>query len=289
MSQFFAIWTRIASANWKGFAAATLAGEFISAEGIVFGGSRDVSADSLLERKARMSVLSSESAEVRSRRDALLRKRDEAIAISEKARSEFGETRRQYEAADREQSNFDNRILFLERESQESEQKVDQLRSEQTVLAQQIQTAGERIAKLEEELGSEHAALEAQQNEQLELQGARENATKREDEATERLNELRLALATERQRYENLIAQRQPMTARDVELAETIAALAVGDRQFRKRLPPNRRIKEPEAAIEKQKAECAELGRLSPHSPISVWNTHRNERNGSTCGQTETR
>src|SRR5205823_5463521 len=33
-------------------AAATLAGEFISAEGIVFGGSRDASADSLLERKA---------------------------------------------------------------------------------------------------------------------------------------------------------------------------------------------------------------------------------------------
>jgi chromosome segregation protein len=244
----------------KDFAAATLAGEFISAEGIVFGGSRDVSADSLLERKARMSVLSSESAEVRSRRDALLRKRDEAIAISEKARSEFGETRRQYEAADREQSNFDNRILFLERESQESEQKIDQLRSEQTVLAQQIQTAGERIAKLEEELGSEHAALEAQQNEQLELQGARENATKREDEATERLNELRLALATERQRYENLIAQRQPMTARDVELAETIAARQAEIANFEKRLAAQaQESKSAEAAIEKQKAGCAEL------------------------------
>jgi len=44
-------------------AVATLAGEFISAEGIVFGGSRDASADSLLERKARMSILSAEYAE----------------------------------------------------------------------------------------------------------------------------------------------------------------------------------------------------------------------------------
>jgi chromosome segregation protein len=244
----------------KDFAAATLAGEFISAEGIVFGGSRDATADSLLERKARMSLLSAEYAEVRSRRDASLRERDEANAILEKARSDVEKTRRQYEAADREQATSDNRILFLERELTESEQKIDQLRSEQTVLAQQIQTAAERIAKLEEELGSEHAALEAQQNEQLELEGARENAAKREDEATERLNELRLALATERQRYENLIAQRQPMATREVELAETIAARQAEIANFEKRLAAqSQESKSAEAAIEKQKAECAEL------------------------------
>src|SRR5438552_3253719 len=196
-------------------AAATLAGEFISAEGVVFGGSRDASTDSLLERKARMSVLSAEYAEVRSRRDAMLARRDDANAILEKAASEFEEARRQYESADRERSICENRILFLEREAQESERKIDQLRSEQTVLAQQIQTAGERIAKLEEELASERAAFETQQNHQLELQGARQNAAKREEETTEQLNELRLALATERERYENLVAQRQPMTARE--------------------------------------------------------------------------
>ena len=244
----------------KDFAAATLAGEFISAEGIVFGGSREATADSLLERKARMSVLSAEYAEVRSRRDALLRKRDGASAILEKARTDFEETRRQSESADREQSTSDNRILFLERELTESEQKIDQLRSEQTVLAQQIETAAERIAKLEEELGSEHAALEAQQSKQLELQSARENAGKREAEATERLNELRLALATERQRYENLIAQRQPMAAREVELAETIAARQAEIANFEKRLVAQaQESKNAEAAIEKQKAECAEL------------------------------
>jgi len=241
-------------------AVATLAGEFISAEGIVFGGSRDAAADSLLERKARMSVLSAEYAEARSRRDALLQERDAANAILEKARSEFEETRRQYESGNREQSTWDNRILFLEREAQESEQKIDQLRSEQTVLAQQIQTADHRIAKLEEELASERAVLEAQQNQQLEVQGARENAAKREDEATEQLNELRLALATERQRYENLIAQRQPMTAREAELAETITARQAEIANFEKRLvAQSQESKSAEAAIEKQNAECAEL------------------------------
>ncbi len=241
-------------------AVATLAGEFISAEGVVFGGSRDASADSLLERKARMSLLSAEYAEVRSRRDALLQKRDAANAILEKARSEFEETRRQYESADREQSTWDNRILFLERESQESEQKIDQLRSEQTVLAKQIQTADQRIAKLEEELASERAGLEAQQNQQLEVQGAHENAAKREDEATEQLNELRVALATGRQRYENLIAQRQPMTVREAELAETITARQAEIANFETRLAAqSQESKSAEAAIEKQNAECAKL------------------------------
>jgi len=241
-------------------AVATLAGEFISAEGIVFGGSRDASADSLLERKARMSVLSAEYAEARSRRDALLQEHDAANAILEKARSEFEETRRQYESGNQEQSTLDNRILFLEREAQESEQKIDQLRSEQTVLAQQIQTADQRIAKLEEELASERAVLEAQQNQQLEVQGAHENAAKREDEATDQLNELRLALATERQRYENLIAQRQPMTAREAELAETITARQAEIANFEKRLvAQTQESKSAEAAIEKQNAECAEL------------------------------
>jgi chromosome segregation protein len=244
----------------KDCAVATLAGEFISAEGIVFGGSRDASADSLLQRKARMSVLSAEYAEVRRQRDALLQERDAANAILEKANGEVEETRRQYESANREQATLDNRILFLERESQESEQKIDQLRSEQTVLAKQIQTADDRIAKLEEELASERAALEAQQNQQMEIQGAHENATKREDEATEQLNELRLALATERQRYENLIAQRQPMTAREAELAETIAARQVEIANFEKRLATqSQESKSAEAAIEKQNAECAEL------------------------------
>ncbi len=241
-------------------AVATLAGEFISAEGVVFGGSRDASADSLLERKARMSALSGEYAEVSSRRDALLQERDAANAILEKARSGFEETRRQYESGDRERSTWDTRILFLERESQESEQKIDQLRSEQSVLAQQIQTADERIAKLEEELASERAGLEKQQNQQLEVQGAHENAAKREDEATEQLNELRLALATERQRYENLTAQRQPMTAREAELTETIAARQGEIANFEKRLDAqSQESKSAEAAIEKQNAECAEL------------------------------
>src|SRR5213079_2039899 len=67
--------------NGTDLAAATLAGAFVSSEGVVFGGSRDASADSVLERKARISVLTAEHGEVRSQRDALLQERDAANAI----------------------------------------------------------------------------------------------------------------------------------------------------------------------------------------------------------------
>ncbi len=207
-----------------------------------------------------MAALNTDYSELCKQRDALLQKRDEANAILEKARGEFEEPRCRYESADREQSGSENRILFLERELQASEQKIDQLRSEQTVLAQQIQTADERIANLEEELTSERTALEGQQNQQLEIQAAHEKAAKSEGEATEQVHRLRLVLATERQRYENLIAQRKPMTAREVELVETIADRQAEIVNFEERLAAQAgESKDAEAAIEKQNAQRAEL------------------------------
>ena len=241
-------------------AAATLTGEFISAEGVVFGGSREASTDSLLQRKAQMAGLNTECADVRRQRDALLQKRDEANAALEKATSELEEARRRYESADREHSAFDNRIPFLERELQENEQKIDQLRSEQMTLAQQIQAADERIAKLQEELDSERANLEAQQKDQLEIQTAQGKAATREAEATEQLNELRLAVVTERQRHESLIAQRQPMSAREAELAEMIATRRAEIADFEKRMIKQAdESKKAESAIEKQSRQRADL------------------------------
>src|SRR5207247_9708769 len=61
-------------------AASTLGGELISTEGVVFGGSRETSVDSLLERKARMSVLDRECSEVRKQREVLLKEGNDARA-----------------------------------------------------------------------------------------------------------------------------------------------------------------------------------------------------------------
>ena len=147
-------------------AAVTLDGELVSTEGVMFGGSREASADSLLERKARMSALSKECSEIGKQRDAFLKKYNDARGVLEKATSELEDARRAHESAEREKSDCDNRILFLTRELQEGEQKQTEVRSEQTTLARQIQAADERIAKLEDELAGEQATLEANQGEQ---------------------------------------------------------------------------------------------------------------------------
>jgi chromosome segregation protein len=259
-------------------AAATLAGEFISTEGIVFGGSRDASADSLLERKARISILSAEYSDICNERDALLQKRGEANAGLEKAATDFEQARAQYEIADREQSASENRIVVLERELQDSDQKIDHLRSEQATLAQQIQAADERITKLEQELTVERANLEEQQAQRRAVEAARENATKRENEAAEQLNEVRLALATERQRCENLVAQRKPMIAREAELSETVAARETEIVNFEERLAAQAgESKSAKTDIEKQNAQRADL-----EATVAALINQRAERSSAT-------
>jgi chromosome segregation protein len=241
-------------------AAATLSGEFVSSEGVVFGGSRDASADSVLERKARISTLRVEHSRICRKRDALLRKRDDASTQLEKTRRDFEEIRAQHEIVDREQSASENKILFLERESHETEQKIEHLRSEQSTLAQQIGAADERITKLEQELTAVRGQLESQQAQQRAVEAAREKAAASEEEASHQLNELRLALATERQRYENLVAQRQPMSDRETELSDMIAARQAEIANFENRLESQAdESKNAEATIQKQTAQRAEL------------------------------
>ena len=246
--------------NETNLAAATLAGEFVSSEGVVFGGSRDTSADSVLERKARISLLTVEHSRICQERDALLRERDNASTQLEKTRRDFEKIRVQHEVADREQSASGNKILFLERESHEIEQKIERLRSEQSTLAQQIEAADERIAKLERELTAERTQLESQQAQQRAIEAVREKVAASEQEVSYELNELRLALATERQRYENLVAQRRPMTDRATELSDMIAARQAEIANFENRLESQAdESKNAEAAIQEQTAQRAEL------------------------------
>jgi chromosome segregation protein len=249
-----------AKKKYSEIAAATLDGELVSIEGVVFGGSREASAVSLLERKARMSALERECSEIRTQRETALKKCGDARTVLEKTISELEESRREHEAAERERSGCDNRILFLTRELQEGEQKQTQVRSEQNTLARQIQVADERITKLEDEMAGEQAALAANQQEQEAARAAEDDVAKRENEATEQLNELRLTVATERQRYEHLVAQRHPMSAREAELSEAIAARQAEITNFEKRLTTQaEESRVADSAIEQQTRQRADL------------------------------
>ena len=159
-------------------AMATLAGEFISREGIVFGGSSEARASSMLERKAQIADLAKEEAALARERDSLLAKRDEAKAALEIASQ-------------------------LQREFSEAERRIDNLRSEKNALERQIAAADQRIAQLESELQTMRQQLAKAQTELSEFEATQKKTTLREEELTEKMNQLRLVVATERQRHEN--------------------------------------------------------------------------------------
>ena len=178
-------------------AMATLAGEYVSREGIVFTGSSEVRAASLLERKAQIADLAKEEAALTKERDSVNAMRDDAKTALETASR-------------------------LQRELSEAGRKIDTLQSDKTALERQVMAADERIAHVERDLQSGGDQLANQKTELAAFEATQKKTVLREEELTERTNELRLGVATDRQRHENLIAQREPMSARDAELAELI-------------------------------------------------------------------
>ena len=216
-------------------AMATLAGEYVSAEGIVFGGSTEVRAASLLERKAEIADLVKEETALVKERDAMCVKRDEAKTAVEIA-------------------------MRLQREVSEAGRKIDNLQSEKAALERQVATADERIAQLERELQSVRDQLAKEKTEFGAFEAAQKQTTSREEELTEEINQLRLGIATDRQRHEHLIAQREPMSARDAELVELITVRNADIAMYERKLATHaEESRESETLIESQTAQREEV------------------------------
>jgi chromosome segregation protein len=216
-------------------AMATLAGEYVSAEGIVFGGSTEVRAASLLERKAEIADLVKEETALVKERDAMCVKRDEAKTAVEIA-------------------------MRLQREVSEAGRKIDTLQSEKAALERQVATADERIAQLERELQSVRDQLAKEKTEFGAFEAAQKQTTSREEELTEEINQLRLGIATDRQRHEHLIAQREPMSARDAELVELITVRNADIAMYEQKLATHaEESRESETLIESQTAQREEV------------------------------
>ena len=240
-------------------AMATLEGEFISSEGIVFGGSSEVRSDSVLERKARIAALARDEAECLSQRESLVQKRGRIEADIEAAAHKVKEVRARYEAAHIEQSSAAARIALLEREHEQAARKIDNLHAEKATLEQQIKSADEQLARLQKEI----AGLSEQLASQVAAQDAAETDARKaealETQTIEQLNELRVVVATERQRHDNIIAQRQPMAAREAELLELIALRQADIASYEAKLATQAdESRAAEAAIKQGTARCAE-------------------------------
>ncbi|MGE5208615.1 MAG: hypothetical protein ACM3KL_04705, partial [Alphaproteobacteria bacterium] len=214
-----------------GVAIATLAGEYLSTEGILFGGSAEVRASSMLERKAEIAELAKQESALAKERDSMRVKCDQMKTAVEIA-------------------------LRLHREFSETERKIENLQSEKTALERQIATADERIANRERELKSVRDELAKEKTEFGAFQAEQKQTTSREQELTEAINQLRLAIATDRQRNEHLVAQREPMSARDTELIELIGLRNADIATYKRKLAAHAsESKESEALIQSQTAE----------------------------------
>jgi chromosome segregation protein len=237
---------------------ATLSGEFVSFEGIVFGGTASAESDSLLERKARIDSLVQDREKLEGERRGLLAKSSAAQAELESAAQRLEESHSRHRAALLAHSTASGQIQLSERELADAERKLEQIGAERTTLEQQIRIASEKVTQLEEELANHRKAQAEQQSQQTAAESARETAQRNEEHASEMLNDLRLAVATERQRHENLVSQRAPMAAREAELAEMIAARRADIATYEGRLVrQSGETTSAETAIKTQGEQCA--------------------------------
>jgi chromosome segregation protein len=236
---------------------ATLRGEFISREGIIFGGTASAASDSLLGRKAIVTSLEQECQGLEAERARSVEARDQAKEKIESAAATVDEARRSHEHAREKSSQTGIEIFSAERAVADEERKLAQLQSEKATLEQQVQSADERIAQLEGELESDRKNFAEEQGRQVAAEQARENARTQEEEAAETLSELRLAVATERQRHESLVHHREPMAAREAELADLVAARRGDIATYQNRL--TRQAEESEGAEAAIKGHASEL------------------------------
>jgi chromosome segregation protein len=203
---------------------ATLGGEFISAEGIIFGGAAAAATDSMLGRRAIITGLEQEMEALETERHRTMQERDRADEQVRSAAAILEDARRSHESAQEKSSQTGVEILSAERATADDERKLAQLETEKSTLEHQVRNADERINELDQELQADREKLENEQGLQVAAEQTRETTRAREEEAAEKLNELRLAVATERQRHESLVHHRAPMAAREAELADLVAA-----------------------------------------------------------------
>jgi chromosome segregation protein len=240
-----------------GLQLATLSGEFISREGIIFGGTANAASDSLLGRRAIVTSLEQECEGLEAERARSGEGLEQANRELDSASAAVEEARRGHETAHEKSSQKGVEILSAERAVGDEERKLTQLESEKTALEQQIQSADGRIAQLEHELEDARKSFTEEQGRQAAAEQAREQARTREEEAAEKLSELRLGVATERQRHESLVHHRAPMAAREAELADLVAARRGDIATYQSRL--ERQADESRDAEEKIKAHASEL------------------------------
>ncbi len=201
----------------------TLAGELVTANGIVHGGATSEAVNSLLQRKNQIHALEGEEAAIGLQLAEIEQRRTEMALEIETSQARLEEAREEKQNASLLVSTLRGQLGMIEREAKETERKQQNLEGERASSEARHSEAAHRLGGLEAEMASSEEQLAALQARRAEAVNELEVLRAQEGEVAGELNELKVQVATERQRHSSLHHQRQPMEARIEELRELIA------------------------------------------------------------------
>jgi len=232
----------------------TLEGDFISRDGVVYGGRTGDVSNSVLARKNQIQALEREVAASRALVDECSAKRAEAVAALDAAQDRLRAAREALQHAQVAHSTAQSELNLCEQQLRDAERRRENFANEAAALEASVAESAGRVAELERGMAGSEEALAAARIRQSEAAARIDAIRDRERAVTDELNELRVRVATERQQQETLARQRGPLTARVAELTELLAQR-------------EQDISEYEARIATLQSESAEL-----EASIGTWN-----------------
>ena len=202
---------------------ATLAGEFISREGVIRGGQTgENSGQSALARRAQIAQLDRELTAVIRRLESQTAARAEALQALEVSQDLLLAARERYQRAQVESASIQNEHKLAERQLADLENRRATYIQETVQIGESLRASLTHLENLESSIADTAQSLEQSRLRRAEAEQAANVARERENSVVDDLNEIRVRVATERQQQENLNRQRGPMAARLAELAEIL-------------------------------------------------------------------
>jgi chromosome segregation protein len=213
---------RLKSAN-PGLAVATLAGEFISLEGIVRGGQTGESGrQTTLARRAQIAQLDRELRAVIRKLESLTDARIEAIEALEASQDLLLTTRERFQRTQVDSASIRSEQKLAELQLADLENRRALYIQETVQIGESVRISLTHLEKLESSIAETAQTLEGSRARRTQAELDAQMARERENAAVETFNETRIRVATERQQQEDLNRQRGPMAARLAELAEIL-------------------------------------------------------------------
>jgi chromosome segregation protein len=211
-----------AHADNRRLCAVTLAGEVLTTEGLLTGGTASDAGGSVLARKNQTLALEEEVTRLQTALDAIVARQGEISQRMESANAQLTEAREEKQDATVRLGTLQGQLQMIDAQLTETVRRNESLEWERQSAESRRAEAEGRIAELEGEVRGAMEAFESMLARRTEAQGSLETLRARESEIAAELNELKVKVATERQRHSSLHHQRQPMEARIGELRELI-------------------------------------------------------------------